>query len=179
MWDVQGLTVRCQSSSITVVMVLMLDAITPVQGTLPCSSNSADSCSSTKALCHHQIVESLNTFPSQMRSLIMRLFHSGFSLSTHKIWSRSVVSQTHPFFPNIQWHTVRQYTSVLHRTLTFVLSSRQLLYISAPTFSCILSAKKIVFPSPHHRGKSTCFQVSSYISPLVRRMAVSMRSLES
>ncbi len=58
-------------------------------------------------------------FLSQMHPLLTWLFHSAFSLSTHKIYSRSVVLQTHPFFPNVQWYIIWQYTNVLLRTLVF------------------------------------------------------------
>ncbi len=47
------------------MMVLMLIAVKTVHSAPPCCSNSADSRPSTKALCHHRIVESLNvSFPN-------------------------------------------------------------------------------------------------------------------
>ncbi len=52
--------VRCQTSSITVGMVLMLVTITTVRSAPPCSSNSTDSRLFIKTLCHCWIVESCN-----------------------------------------------------------------------------------------------------------------------
>ncbi len=71
-----------------------------------------------------------------------------FFKHTQNYWSARHCSTGKSIFPNIQHNTVWWYTSVLSRTLTFFfLSSRRLLYTSAPTFLCILSGEKIVFPS--------------------------------
>ncbi len=131
--------------------------------------------------------ESLNhlMFPSQMPPLITQLFHSVFSLSTHKIWSCCVVPQTHPFFPNIQRHTVRRYTSVPRCTLAFFsFFTSTAVHICSYVLLRFMSRENQFFPPSGativcRTGTSTCFLVTSYISPLIQRIAVGMCSLVS
>ncbi len=85
-----------------------------------------------------------------MPPLIMWLFHSAFSLSAHEIWSCSIVPQTHTFFPNIQWHNVWRYMSVLRRTLAFFSFFMPIaVHICSDILVCFMG------------------QVTSYILPLV------------
>ncbi len=108
------------------------------------------------------------TFPFQMTPLITQLFHSAFSLSAHKIWSCRVVPQTHSFF------------QIFSDTLS---GDTRVFYAKCSLFSFFTSEKNgflaLCMHNPSRRGTSTCFQVTSYISPLVRHMAVGMRSFES
>ncbi len=153
---------RCRSSSITAATVLMLVAVTTVCGA-PLhnlnsadshqSTNSVDSRPSTKALCHHRIVElpkvsfPNTSFNNAVVSLGVFLKHTK---SDHTaLFCRHIhFSQ---IFSDILSGDTRVFCAV-HSL--FFLSSHQLLYTSAPTFSCILLAKKIVFFSLHAHNRS-------------------------
>ncbi len=156
-------TVRCGSSLITVAVILMLVAITTVHSAPSRSLNSADSRPSTKALCHCRIIESPNiSFPNDSFNHVV-VSNSIFSLSTYKIWWRSVVPQTHLFFQNIQWHTAWCYTSVLHHTLTFFsFFTSTAVHICSNILACFISQEKHFFSLPARtiircRDTSTCF----------------------
>ncbi len=76
--------VRCWSSSITAVMVLILVAVTTVRGSLAMVRILLTLISLQKI---YTTIKSSNhlAFPSQMSPLITWLFHSVYSLSTHKL----------------------------------------------------------------------------------------------
>ncbi len=132
--------VKCQSSPIMTAMALMLMAVTTIRSTQPCGSNSTDSHPSTKALCHHRIVESSNvSFPNaSFNNVVISL-------------GENLITQHYPADTSIFSEYSAMHCLTIHEcsasTLAFFLSSRRLLYTSAPMFSCILSAKKIVFLS--------------------------------
>ncbi len=125
-------------------IVLMLVAVTTVRGAPTHSVNSASSHLSTKALCHCQIVKSHNvSFPNAFFNNAVAPLDIFFERTQNLMAQRSSLDTS--IFLYIQRHTVGRYTSVLCLMLAFFSSSRQLLYTSAPTFWCILSAEKIVF----------------------------------
>ncbi len=169
-------TVRCWSSSITEVMVLQLFAThLPAVRILLILVH--------LALCHCQIVESPN-ISFLNASFINTVVSLGvFFRRTQNLIMKCCSTNTSIFseYSVIHCPAIYEYSALYAH---FFLSSNRLLYTSAPTLSCILLAEKIVFPLfartiIHYRGTAICFLVTSYISPLVRRTAVSMHSLES
>ncbi len=79
------------------------------------------------------------------------------------------------FFPNIQRHTVWQYTSVLRCALHFFsFFTSTAVHICSYVLVCFIVRTIVCL-----RSMSTCFHVTSYISPLVWRTAVNMSLLES
>ncbi len=143
--------VRCRSSSITAItapMVLMLIIIATVRMHHPVVRILLPLVHLQRLYAATELSNYL-TFSSQTPPLITQLFHSAFSLSAHKIWSHSVVPE-HPFFPNIQRHTVWRYKRFLYCTLAFF------------SFSCILLAEKITFFLSPLRAQSFAVVVHQY-----------------
>ncbi len=128
-----------------------------------------------KGLCHRQIVELPNVSFSNasFNNVVVSL---GFFFNrTQNLIMEHCFADTSIFSKYFVTHCL-----VIHECSTlyahFFLFSHRLLYTSVRMFSCALSAEKIIFSlSPH----AQCFQLTSYISPLVRHTAVGMRSLES
>ncbi len=175
--------VKCQSSSITSAMVLMLVTITTVHSAPPRSLNSADSRPSTKALCHHRIIESPNvSFPNaSFNNAVVSL--GIFLKRTQNLIAQRCSSNTSIFSEYSATHclVIHEYSVSYPRFFFFfrvycctdlLLHSRVFYYPRKSVFP--LSTCTIV----RHRGTSTCFQVS-YISPLVRRITVCVCSLQS
>ncbi len=126
--------VRCWSFLITATMVLMLVAVTTVHGAPPRGSNSADSRPSTKALCHHRIIESPNvSFPNPYFNNMV------VSLGIFFKCIQNLITQRCSPDPSIFSEYSVTHCRVIHKCSAsyacfFLLSSHWLLYTSAPTF---------------------------------------------
>ncbi len=176
--------VRCWSSSITAVMVLMLVAVTTIHDAPPQGSNSNDSCLFTKALYNCQIVESPNvSFPNASFNNVVVSFIVFFK-HTHNLTVQHCSADTSIFSKHSVTHCL-----AIHECSS--LYARLFFFLHVDCFTHLLlrshvfyQPRKSFFPLSAciivcHRGMLTCFQVTSYISSLVRCTVVGMRSLES
>ncbi len=103
---------------------------------------------STKALCHYQIVESPNiSFPNPSFN------NTVISLGIFFRHSQNLIAQCCSIgismFPNIQRHTIWQYTSVLPGTLAFFsFSVSAALHICSYILMCLISRVNCFSLSP-------------------------------
>ncbi len=100
---------------------------------------------STKALCHHRIVESPNisfqntSFNNAVVSLGIFFKHTQNLIAQRCYTDISIFSEYSAIHCLAIYECSASYTNLLF------LSSRQLLYTSPPTFSCVWLAEKIAF----------------------------------
>ncbi len=150
----------------TAATVLMLVAVITVHSTR--GSNFADCRLSTKALCHHQFVESLNVFfpNASFNNAVVSL--DIFFKSTQNLNAQRFRRHIH-FFQIFSDTLAMHECSVLYALFFFPFFSSTAVHICSYILVHVINQENWFFPLSAHtvvcsRGTSMCFPVTSYIS---------------